>query len=269
MQANIFRFELHRLWRSVVAWSAGVTAVLLLYMSLFPSFAQQAQLLEETLRHMPPALLKAFAVTEVDLSTVLGYYSFLFVIVQLILAVQAAGYGFGLLALEESQMTADFLLTRPVTRSQVLSGKLLAAMTALLVTTVITWVDTWLLLALFRAGRSYNGHTLWLLLLSLPLLQGVFLGLGVLFSLIAGRIRNTMPYALALGFGAYVLNTLGDLAGVTVLERLTPFRHVYPTYIVRHDAYNVPLVLLSLGYMVVALAASYHLYSRRDIPTLA
>ncbi len=39
---------------------------------------------------------------EVDLSTVLGYYSFIYLFAQLCLAIQAGNYGFGLVSIEES-----------------------------------------------------------------------------------------------------------------------------------------------------------------------
>ncbi len=42
MRANIYRHELRRRARSVLYWSLGIVALHLLYMSIYPSFADQA-----------------------------------------------------------------------------------------------------------------------------------------------------------------------------------------------------------------------------------
>ncbi len=76
------------------------------------------------------------------MATVLGFYGFVFLFVQLCLAIQAGNYGFGLVSIEESELTADFLLSKPVSRAQILTGKLLAALTSLLVTALVLWVST-------------------------------------------------------------------------------------------------------------------------------
>ncbi len=87
---------------------------------------------------------------EVDLSTVLGYYSFIYLFAQLCLAIQAGNYGFGLVSIEESELTADFLLSKPVGRPQILTSKLLAALASLLVTTLVVGGISFVAIELFR-----------------------------------------------------------------------------------------------------------------------
>ena len=88
--------------------------------------------MNEMLAKFPPELKAAFGLDGMDLSTVLGFYSLVFLFVQLCLAIQAGNYGFGLVSIEESELTADFLLSKPVSRAQVLTSKLLAALSSLL-----------------------------------------------------------------------------------------------------------------------------------------
>ena len=49
-----------------------------------------------------------------DMSSVLGFFSFVFLFCQICLAIQAANYGFSLVSVEERELTADFLLAKPV-----------------------------------------------------------------------------------------------------------------------------------------------------------
>jgi ABC-2 type transport system permease protein len=94
-----------------------------------------------------------------------------------------------------------------------------------------------------------------------------FLAVGLVVSLLVKRVRSVTPYAMALGFGMYVLSAFGDMLGESALEKITPFKHFEPNYIIQHTAYDLPLVLVSLVVIVISLAGSYLLYARRDIPS--
>jgi ABC-2 type transport system permease protein len=269
MSATIYIHELRSRLKSVITWSIALVAIILIFFSIFPSFADQAALLNETMSKFPPALLAAFGLNQADLSTVLGFFSFIFLFAQLCLAIQAGNYGFGLVSIEETELTADFLVSKPVSRAQILNSKLLAAFTSLIITDVVVWVSSIASFILFSSGRSYDTHILVLLLLSLVIFQLFFLSLGLVISLLVKRVRSVTPYALGLGFGMYVLSAFSGLEGVSVLELITAFKHFDPNYIIQHVAFNTPLVLLDLAVTIVSLAVSYLLYLRRDIPAVS
>ena len=140
MSANIYIHEFRIRLRSVIIWSLSLTALVFLFFSIFPVFADQAALLNEMMAKFPQELRAAFGLDNMDLSTVLGYFSFIFIFAQLCLAIQASNYGFGLVSIEENELTADFLLSKPVSRVQVLTSKLLAALTSLTITNLVVWV---------------------------------------------------------------------------------------------------------------------------------
>jgi ABC-2 type transport system permease protein len=236
--------------------------------NIFASFAQDAALLNEMLAKFPKALLTAFGMTGLDLSTVLGFFAFIFFFVQLCLAIQAANYGFSLVSVEEREWTADFLLTKPVNRTQILTSKLVAALTGLMATDIVVWVSSFVFINLFKGDATYETSSLLLMLLSIVPFQLFFLFVGLVVSLLVKRIRSVTPYAMGLGFGMYVLSVFGDLLGESALEKLTPFKHFDPRFIIQNGAYDVPLVLVSVAVIVISLAGSYVLYARRDIPAV-
>jgi ABC-2 type transport system permease protein len=166
-------------------------------------------------------------------------------------------------------LTADFLLSKPVSRVQVLTSKLLAALTSLTLTSAAVWASTFVAILLFAGGREFKLGTLLLLLASITLFQLFFLNVGLVISLLVRRVRSVTPYALGLGFGAYVLSAFSGVFGEVTLELITPFKHLDAAYIVSHDAYNVPLLLLNVTVTLVALAVSYGVYIRRDIPAVS
>lgn len=269
MSATIFGHEFRIRLRSVIIWSVSVSAMIVFFFSIFPTFADQASLADQLLAKFPPTLREAFGLGKIELSSVLGFFSFLFVFVQLCLAIQAGNYGFGLVSIEENEMTADFLLTKPVSRLQVLTSKFLAALTSLLLTDLILWVVSYLSVVLFNGGRTYDTPTLIKLLLSIVIFQCFFLCVGLVISLLVKRIRSVTPYSLGLGFGAYVLSAFSGVFGDVKLEYITPFKHLDPVYFVEHGAFNTPLLLVNVGITLISVAVSYWLYIRRDIPVVS
>jgi len=269
MRANIYQHEFRIRLRSVLTWSLAVTALLVIFFSFFPVFADQAALMNQIMDRLPTEMKAAFGMDRMDLATVLGYYSFLFLFVQLCLAIQAGNYGFGLVSIEESELTADFLLSKPVSRTQILTSKLLAAFTSLTITNLVVWGSSFLGITLFRGEHAYEASRLLLLLASIVIFQLFFLSVGLVISLLVKRVRSVTPFSLGLGFGAYVLSAFSGVFGDVKLEYVTPFKHLDPTYIVQNGAYNTPLVLLNVGVTLVAVAVSYWLYIRRDIPAVS
>ena len=269
MNANIYRHEFRIRLKSVIIWSLALTFLIVFFFSLFPVFADQAALMNEFLARYPQELRAAFGMDNMDLATVLGFYSFVFMFVQLCLAIQASNYGFGLVSIEESELTADFLLSKPVSRRQVMTSKLLAALTSLTLTNLVVWVSSFVAITLFREQREYETGTLLLLLLSIVIFQLFFLSVGLVVSLLVKRVRSVTPYALGLGFGMYVLSAFSGVFGEVTLELLTPFKHLDAASIVKYSAYDTPLVLLNAAATLVALAVSYWLYIRRDIPAVS
>jgi ABC-2 type transport system permease protein len=269
MNANIYRHEFRTHLKSALTWSMAVTGILFVYFSFFSMFADQAALMNEMLENFPQEFRAAFGLDNMNLADVLGYYSFLFLFVQLCLAIQAGNYGFGLVSIEESELTADFLLSKPVSRVQVLTSKLLAALTGLILTNMVVWAASFLAISLFRGEREYEPRVLVLLLISIAIFQLFFLSVGLVVSLLVKRVRNVTPYALGLGFGMYVLGAFSGMLGDVKLELITPFKHFDAAFIVKQGAYDMPLVLLNVLVSLLALGLSYWLYIRRDIPAVS
>ena len=179
MRINIFRQELRMLFKSVITWSVSIVALIGVFGSLYSGFAADAELLNQMMAKFPPQLLAAFGMTGVDLSTVPGYFGLIFLFVQICLAIQAANYGFSLVSIEEREWTADFLLAKPVGRTQILTSKLLAAVSALAITEIVLWISTFGFIQVFKGDRTYDAGPMVLLLLGCAVFQLFFLTVGL------------------------------------------------------------------------------------------
>jgi len=266
MALNIFRNEFKTKLPSTIGWSAAIAGLILVFSAMFSAIAGQVESLNNFLANYPKELLIAFGLNGVDLSTVLGFFSFVFLFIQICLAIQAANYGFSLVSVEESEWTADFLLTKPVKRTRIMTSKVAAAVVCLTITNAAVWAASFLFLNLFRGSHPLDSATLSLLLASIFVFQLFFLGVGLGISMLVRRIRSVIPYSLALAFGMYVLSAFGSQLGTSILEKITPFKHFEPVYALQHGTYDWALVIVSVIVILVSVTAGYILYSRRDIP---
>lgn len=264
---NIYMHEFKMNLRSVIIWSFALSLIILVFMSMFNAIASDAELLNEMMANFPEELLMAFGMTNIDMSTVLGFYALIFIFCQICIAVQAANYGFSLVSVEERDLTADFLLAKPVTRTKILTSKLLSAITGLTITNFVVWISSFIFINMFRDEKPYETKTLLILLSSIIIFQFVFLTVGMMISLLVKKVRNVTPYSMALAFGMYLLSAFGGMLGEDKLELITPFKHFEPNYIISNATYDLPLVLISVSFIIISVVGSYILYTRRNIPS--
>lgn len=262
---NIFLHEFKMNRRSVIIWSLSIFAIILFFMSILSSVAIDVGKMNELLANYPPELLTAFGLDGLDLSTVLGYFGFTFLFCQICVSIQAANYGVSLISIEERDLTADFLLAKPVSRRKILTAKLLAALTSLGITNAVVWIASFSAISLFGDGRAYDTKTLLLLLFTITFLQLFFLSVGLLVSLLMKKVKSVTPISMGLVFGLYVLNAFGGDLDDNKFAFITPFSHFEANAIIQNGAYDMPLVLISVVVIIASAAVSYFMYQKRDI----
>ncbi|MCK4898060.1 MAG: ABC transporter permease subunit [Anaerolineales bacterium] len=250
---------------SVITWSLAIALLIFIYLSIYPSFARDSELLNDVLASFPEEFLIAFGMTDMDWSTILGFFGIVFLFTQICLSIQAANYGFSLVSVEETDLTADFLLAKPVGRTKILTSKLLAAITGLTITNLVVWISSFVFLRMYSEGGQFETKPVLLLMLSIVIFQLFFLTVGMLISLLVKRVRSVTPYSMALAFGMYVMNAFGGMIGEDKLEIISPFKHFDPSYILKNGSYDLPLVLISVVTIVISISGSYVLYLKRNI----
>jgi ABC-2 type transport system permease protein len=261
---NIYKHEFKMYLRSIITWSVSLVILIFVFMAIFSGMGQDAALLNEAMTKFPKELLIAFGMTNLDMSTILGFFALTFLFCQICLAIQAANYGFSLLSVEERELTADFLLAKPVKRSTILTSKLLAAFSSLTITNAVVWISSFVFIAMYDNGQGFETKPLVILLLSIVVFQLFFLTVGMVISLLVKRVRSVTSFSMALVFGLYLLNAFGSMLGEKSLEIISPFKQFDPNYIIKNASYDT-LALISVAAILISVAGSYWLYARRNI----
>ena len=265
---NIFLHELKIKRDSIIVWSISISALLSLFAMAFSAVAEEMDMLNNMLANYPPELLAAFGWDQMDLGTVLGFFAFDFSFIQIMISIQAANYGYSLISIEERELTADFLLAKPIPRYKILTSKLFAAIGALWITFAVMCISSLIAVHTFAQGRSYDVGILAKILISALFLQLFFLTVGLAVSLMMKKVSSVISVSLGTVFGMYVLAAFGAGMGEDTVDYLTPFKHFEATQIVETGQYDLPKVAISIVVIVAATVASYVLYQRRNIPTV-
>jgi len=263
---NIFKHEFKMNLRSVVTWSVSLVILIFVFLAIFSGMGKDAALLNEAMTKFPKELLIAFGMVNMDMSTILGFFALGFLFCQVCLAIQAANYGFSLLSVEERELTADFLMAKPVKRSQILTSKLLAAFAGLTITNAVVWISSFGFIAIYSNDQGFAARSLVALLLSIVVFQLFFLTVGMVISLLVKRVRSVTSFSMALVFGLYLLNAFGGMLGEETLEIISPFKQFEPNYIIKNASYD-SLALISVAAILISVVGSYWLYEKRDIPS--
>jgi ABC-2 type transport system permease protein len=124
---NIFFRELKANLKSLLIWCGVISFLIMIAVAKFSAFAGDPEMLK-ILDSMPPAMIDAFNMRAFNLTTLSGFYGVMFIYFGLMGAIAASMWGSDTISKEERDKTVEFSLVLPVSRSKVITAKVLAAL---------------------------------------------------------------------------------------------------------------------------------------------
>ncbi len=261
---RVYFRELKAYRNSTIIWIVSLSLLVIVFLSMFPSFTKDVEETKKILHNLPPFMASAAGISPDIMFSIYGFVSWLLTFVTLAGAVQAMNLGVGILSKEESGKTADFLLTKPISRQSVVTSKLLAAFSLILITNIILCIAT-LVMAAVVVDTDFSTTTLMLVLGKLFLIQMIFLALGFLVSVIINRVKSAIAVSLPAAFSFFIIGTLGVLLGVDSVKYISPFKFFDSDYIINNNAYDVKFLIVEAVFVLVAVTLSYIIYVKKDI----
>ena len=261
---NMFLHELKAYKKSTIIWTFTLVGLVILFLSMFPSISREADAFKKLLEGFPEAIRMALGLSVETIGSILGFYSYIFLYISLFGAIQAMILGTSLLSKEVREKTADFLLTKPVARTQIVTSKLLAAFTSLVITNVFYLGGATMMASLVET-KEFSGKIFLLLSMTLFFLQLIFLALGIIVSVVVPKLKSVLPISLGTVFAFFIIGALASTTGDKALRYLTPFKYFDFAYIVQNSRYESSFMVVAIGFIAIAITASYFIYSKRDI----
>ncbi len=267
MNRNLFEKEMKRALISLLLWMLVITILISVTMSIYPTFLQNQQKVFGMLNLIPKGVLEFKGFSNInDLLVALGFYASNNVIYTLVLgSIFAIVLGTNLLLREEYNKTAEYLLTKPVTRSEIFLTKFAVLLVNILVLNIVTSLTGFFFLSVVDK-ELFSLKAFMILSLYTFLLNMLFGIAGLFISTLIKRARPVTAFSIGLVLILYFIYTLSKITeSISWLGKISPFRYVdlrvtNPGYSM--DPFNLGFFLvLSLFFGVY----SYRLYLRRDI----
>lgn len=264
----MYLHELKSTYKGLVAWIVGVLVFQLSGYSKFEGFkeAQSSNSLNAITQAFPKPLAALFGMVDLNIATLIGYYGILYIFFALMAVIHAGLLGAGIISKEERDKTSEFLLTRPASRNKILTAKLLAGLTNVLILFVVIAVSSVIAVAIVNKGNYSLTPQIMAMMWGILLMQLVFFSLGALF---AGLFKN--PKLPTLAVTVAVVGTYIVYAGSQINDSLqwlrytTPFRWFSAASIIDANGLGNGYVSLALVLSILFVLLSYAFYNRRDI----
>lgn len=219
----------------------------------------------EIMDSMPPALLAAFQLEAFNLTTVTGFFGYMFSFFVLLSGVYASMLGSDIISKEERDKTVEFSLTLPIPRWKIITFKIIAAVINCITFVLIIWVTS-----LANANQYRPDETFYVFMslgmVALFITQMIFLAVGVFLGCALRRHKRTNALAVSILLGTYFLSIISGLKeDWDFLKYITPFKYFNPAMLLNELKLDVTFLWISVGIIVIALVGGYVTYSRRDL----
>ncbi len=206
---NVLRRELRLSRRSLLVWSIITVLVVAVYLGFFP-YMKDPDLIK-ALEAYPEALRSAFNLSPALLGDVNQYHGGLVMVyVLLMLSIYAFALAGGLVARDADLGTAEFLYVKPVTRSQLLTAKVLAFVGLMLGLWVFAYAVSTLVGHLVAPGEYDLGTQFGVHLAGFvaSLAMG---GIAFAASPYINRMQGTTSLGVGLGLGFFMVDAVSKM----------------------------------------------------------
>jgi ABC-2 type transport system permease protein len=267
LKMNIYIHELKTNLKSSISYLVGMIVLLIVYISFYQVFTDEAFGFMKMLEGFPPAFQNAFGVDLANIMSPMGYYAFVLFYLLLIASIQGMNLGVSILSKEEREKTADFLMTKPASRSWILFSKLDAAITIIVVSNLLFYLASYIFVSLIIKDE-FSFRVFTLLHLSIFIVEMIFLSIGFLIGVFLKRIKSTISITMAVVFGFFAIGAFAVNASDDKMRYLTPFKYFDTSYILKNESYELSYLIVGISIILVCLVSSYIIYVNKDIDSV-
>lgn len=269
MNKNLFLKELRKNAAALMVWTLVITFLVSVTVSVFPVFLKNQGKVMGLLHILPKGVLQFKGISNPkDLLSVLGFYAVNNVIYMMVLgSIFSIVLASGILLKEEYEKTAEYLLTRPITRSEVFFSKLSVVFLNIFVLNFVTALAGFISMELVKQA-PYQFSSFLILSLYTFLLNLLFGSAGLFISTIIKRAKPVTTFSVGLVLVFYFVFTFSKITDkAAFIGYLSPFKYV-DTEVIKSGYHLNPVNLAYfIGISLLLLIISYRLYRRKDIYT--
>lgn len=259
---TIYIKELKQSFRSLCIWTASIAFMMLVCILLFPEMKSEMDSVSDLFANMG-GFTAAFGMDKLSFGEIMGFYG---IECGNVLSIGggffAALAGISVLANEEKERTAEFLLTHPVSRLSVVSQKLLSVLTQVVVLNLVVVGVS--LISAAVVGEEFEMKEFILLHIAYLLMQ---LEIScICFGISAFIRRGSIGIGLGLALALYFLNIVCNISEqAEFLRYITPYAYADASSIISEDKLDIGLIAVGAVIAVIGAAVGFFRYLKKDI----
>ena len=259
---TIVKHELRQGRTAFLLWTGSIGFLLAVCIFLFPEMKGQMDSVSSLFSSMG-AFTAAFGMDRLNFGTLIGYYA---IECGNVLGLGGAFYAslcaVSMLSKEEKDRTAEFLLTHPVSRTRMISEKLLSVLIRITALNGIVWLLS--VGSIAAIGETVPWKELNLLHLAYFLLQ---LELSAIcFGISAFVRRGSLGIGLGVAVIMYFLNLIANITEkASFLKYVTPFGYCSGADLVANSSIDPAMAAIGILIGTAGVIAAYLKYTKKDI----
>ena len=258
----LFKHELRQGRNTLLIWSGVIAFMLGICIFIYPEMKDQMGDISGVFADMG-GFSAAFGMDQLNFGEFIGFFGVeCGNVLGLGGAFFAALLGISALAKEEKEQTAEFLLTHPVTRENVVLHKLCAVLAQIAILNLLAICIT--AVSILMIKESPEAKTLAWLFLAYFSLQ--IETASICFGISAFISQGGLGIGLGMAALFYFLNIIANLTEqAEFLKYITPFGYTEGADIIAKGSIDVKYLSVGLVLTAVGIAAAFYWYCRKDI----
>ncbi|MDQ0194156.1 ABC transporter permease subunit [Paenibacillus wynnii] len=262
---NIYWKEMKTYRKSLIFWSIGILLMVVSGMSKYAGLSSSGQSMNDLMADMPKALKAIVGVGDLDLNSASGYYGLLYLYLLLMATIHAAMLGANIISKEERDKTSEFLFVKPVSRNSIITSKLLAALTNIVIFNLVTLISSILIVGQYSKGEAINGDIA-ITMVGLFLSQLLFMSIGTGIAAVKRKPKTAGSLSTGILLLTFILSVAIDLnEQIEGLKYITPFKYFEPKNVMYGGGLDPVFVVLSVGMIVALFFVTYVFFKKRDL----
>ena len=261
---HVIKWELKANLKSLLIWCAIFTALIFMMTSEFSAYYNNPEM-ADIMKMFPEAMLKAFSMDNANLTTTTGYLSLVALYFYLMAGLFAVLLGSGIISKEARDKTAEYLMTMPISRENILFSKLIAALINCLI--LLATINGATILAMIKYNLDAAFYAfLFDLSAAIFLEMIIFLSIGMFLSSVLKRYKSSGKIAASILMLLYFINVaIGLSKNLDALEYVTPFKYFNAQTILQTGHLELKFIILSLVITASGIVGTFLIYPRRDL----
>ncbi len=249
--------------KSIIGWSIAIFSIMSLYMILFPSIKDMAQIKLDVL---PQELMQFVGMSSMaDMSNFTTYFGMIYGIILIAISIFSATYSSSLIRKEEQTKSIEFLNALTVSKTEIYISKYITSYFVTLIIVLCAIIST-IICGFIGGGETFNIIDILTASKFSSLTPFIFGGLGLMFAGISPKL-GTGALSSAIVLVSYVLGYLGELLTTSgeFLLYFSPFSMLSVKNVLSNESGVTISLIIYFAIYVISIIIGCMIYNKRDL----